>query len=229
MSSLTKEQFRERLKITSSIISDFDNTTIETFIDVALEAYSRKLPEVQWDIDNDIVDGQDLYDYPTSALSISKLRVSDTLEPVRFVTEDQGSGDKIRPGIVFTRSYYELMTKDYYLDPTSYETPAFVPSYSSFDIEYVMLQTMSTIKDTALEALSFYVKYLAYEDKIAEVLDVSQGNEGIKSLSETDTSGASTEVTFVSTAKIADNYRDLMDKALGNFNDLTTIPYGTRG
>lgn len=217
------------MKITSSIIANFDNTTIETFIDIALEAYSSKLPEVQWDIDNDVVDGQDLYDYPANALSISKLRVSDTLESVRFVTEDQGSGDKIRPGIVFTRSYYELETNDYYLDPTSYKTPASVPSYSSFDIEYVMLQTMSTIKDTALEALSFHVEYLAYRDKIAGVLDSSQGNEGVQSLSETDTSGASTEVTFVSIAKIADNYRSLMDKALDNFNDLTTIPYGTRG
>ncbi|MHC4395617.1 MAG: hypothetical protein ACYS1A_08170 [Planctomycetota bacterium] len=229
MSSLTKVQFRDEIKTRSNAISGLENNNIETFIDMALREYSRRLPEVRVSADNEVVSGQEFYDYPTDAESISDCRDSETLKPIRFTTENQGTGEKIRLGNILTRSYYDLIATDYYADPISFKSAPAISSYSTFDIEYVILQTMATIKNTGIEALAFYVEFLAYRKQAADC-EMEDGERIIESLTDRDTTGATTEVSFAARGKIAENYRTLAQGALDKFDDaIRFIPYGTRG
>jgi len=221
MSSLTKAQFRDRLKNRSVIINSLSNAIIEEFIDQALEAYSDKLPEVRWSIDNAIVVGQVLYAYPASALKITKLRDSDTLAEILFQTEDQDGTNKIRPGNFLRRSYHNLLQREYYVDPLSTETIESTGSgYESFDIEYVMLQTMTTVKDTGLATLALYIEYLAFGYKASDAENYAD------SITDADSSGAS---TTISQGNLKEFYADQAQSKLDAFNASVRKPYGTRG
>lgn len=221
MASLTKAEFRDRLKNMSVIINSLDNSIIEGFIDQALEAYSDRLPEVRWDVDHEVVDDQDLYDYPDNALRITKLRDSESLAEILFATEDQDGTDKIRPGNYLSRSYHELVQAAYYVDPLSQESAeATGTGYTSFDIEYVMLHTMATIKDTGLAALALYVESLAYGYKVSDAENYAA------TITDQDPSGASTTINQGSLAKY---YADQATAKLEAFNAATRRAYGTRG
>ena len=221
MSSLTKVQLRDRLKNRSVVINSLADAIIEEFIDQALEVYSERWPEVRWQIDNIVVDGQELYTYPTSAMKITKLRESDTLAEILFQTEDQDGTNKIRPGNYMRRSYHDLLQKEYYIDPLSVGTAELTGAgYTSFDVEYVMLQTMTTIKDRGLAALALYVEYLAYNYKASDAENYAV------SITDADSSGAS---TTISQGNIGKFYSDQAQGKLNAFNSSVRQPYGTRG
>ncbi len=228
MSSYTKTQFRDELKIRSDAVKSMNNSDIEIFIDIALRAYSGRLPEVRVDADNDVIDGQELYDYPTNALQIVQVIDADGRNEILFTTEDQGNGDKIRLGNIFRRSYDALLQASYYSDPLTQETVTSESSYSSFDIEYVMLQDMSSIKDTGLEALVYYVEYLTLNKKADEAASQSTGTP--KSITDADATGASTTIAYGVRTDLVKRYSDLAQNAYDKFlNAVQNIPYGTRG
>lgn len=224
MSSQTKAQYTTELKVRSSVLSGFDDSTLGTFIDIALRAYSLSLPELQVSADVAVVSGQELYDYPTGALRIIKLRSSATGRQIGFAIENQGNGEKIKPGNVVMSSYEGLMEQEYYVDPLSTRQGSGAQeTYTAFDIEFAMLHTMETIKDTGLEALSHYVEYLAFGSK-AE--DAELADETSESITDRSSDGASTTIKYANTGK---QLRSRGDTALERFDKLIRTPYGTRG
>jgi len=197
MSSFTKAEYIARLITTSKVAADINTESaeaLENIIDEALEAFSRYSPEVQWAINNTVVDGQDLYDYPANALSIIQLRDSDSLSEIEFVTEDQGSGDKIRPGSALQRSYESMLDKPYYYDPLRRSSDtALITGYAAFDIEYTLLQTFATIKDTSLPALKSLIEHFCLLHKAQHVEDYTD-------ITDTDATGATTTFRLSSMA-----------------------------
>lgn len=242
MSSLTKDQFIEEMRVRSKVMSSVEDADASVFVDIALRAYSNSFPKVMWDVDNAVVPGQSLYDYPTGAMRIIKLRTSDALNPVRFTIEDQGSGNKIRPGSIEQGSLDHLMEQDYYVDPTnsggstsglvSLSTLEDVIGFDAFDIEYVQLQTMADISDNGLDALALYMEYLAYNAKASEAAEetLSETGEAASSISDSDSSGASTTVSFTTKESASKNFANLAESKLAEFNrKVDKVPYGRRG
>lgn len=231
MSSYTKAQFRDELKIRSDAIKSMDNSDIEIFIDIALRVYSERLPEVRVDADNDVVGGQELYDYPASALQIIQVIDADGRNEILFTTEDGGNGDKIRLGNILRRSYNDLLQASYYSNPLMQKIVLSESGYSLFDIEYIMLQDMSSVKDTGLESLSYYVEYLTYNKKADE--SASQSEEEIgsapKSITDSDATGATTTIAYSVRTDLVKRYADLAQSARDKFLDAVQKVYGTRG
>lgn len=226
MSSLTKVQFIVELKVRSSVLSSMDDSALGTFIDIALRAVSKRLPELRVSVDNAVVSGQESYDFPASALGVVAIRNSETKSEVLFAIENEGSGDKIKLGSVMSRSYQELMQQDYYENPLAQDSWS-QESYSAFDIVYTMIQDMDSIKDTSLEALSFYVEHLALLRKAEESADQASGAPLPVSITDSSSDGSATTVSFGDTPK---RYRELSTQALERFEDeVTQSPYGTRG
>lgn len=227
MSSLTKAEYITELKVRSSVLSGLADSTLGTFIDIALRAYSSSLPELEVSPDNAVVSGQELYDYPTGALRIIKLRSSTTGSQISFAIENQGEGEKIKPGNVVMNSYEELLEQGYYTDPLSTQQGSGVQeTYTAFDIEFAMLHTMATIKDTGLEALAFYVDFLSYR-KQADEAEAEAALESPESITDRSSDGASTSIKFTNSAK---SYRALSAKSLAAYTAcVKPIPYGTRG
>ena len=93
MSSLSLAEYKAELKIRSDIIFNMDDDDLTTIIDMALRRFSGDFPKLMWDVDNDVVDNQVLYDYPTNAVKIISLRDSASKEAIDFAIEDQGGGD----------------------------------------------------------------------------------------------------------------------------------------
>lgn len=242
MSSLTKDQFIEEMRVRSRVMFSMDEADADTFVDIALRAYSDKFPKLLWDVDNAVVSGQSLYDYPIGAMRIIGLRTSGALNPVRFTIEDQGSGNKIRPGSIEQGSLDGLLTQDYYVDPTnsggsasgliSLSTLEDVMGYDAFDIEYVKLQTMAEISDNGLDALALYMEYLAYGLKASEAAEatLSESGEAASSISDSDSSGASTTVSLTTKESASKNFEGLAEKKLAAFHRMVAkVPYGRRG
>jgi len=195
MSGVTKAEYIVELKVRSGLLSGFSDGVLGTFIDIGLRAYSLTLPELQVSPDNAVVSGKELYDYPTGALRIIKLRSSSTGNQISFAIENQGNGEKIKPGNVVMSSYAGLLEQEYYTDPLSTQQGSgTVETYTAFDIEYAMLHTMETIKDTGLEALAHYIEYLALQNKASAAAENAESGESQTPISITDRSpdGAST-------------------------------------
>ena len=233
MSSYTKVQFRDECKTRSSIVSSFSDTVVEQFIDIALRAYSIKLPELRIKEDNDVVSGQERYNFPSNALSITKITDADTGEEITFAIEDVGTGNQIRLGNIKQNSFYDLLTADYYDSPFSRsEADVSVSGYNTFDIEYTLLHDMSSISDAALEALYYHVLASAYEKKVEDVLSTSETEITTTptSITDRDARGESTQVSYGSRTTISKQYSDLAQRAMDKFNaEINQFAYGTRG
>ena len=233
MSSLTKEQFRDQCKIRSSVISSFIEATIETFIDIALRAYSIKLPELRVSPDNAIISGQELYDFPVNAESITKITDSDTGEEITFAITDEGSNNQIRLDSIILNSFYDLLEADYYESPINQsEVQSSITGYDTFDIEYTLLHDMTSIANTALEALYYHVLASAYEGKLDSALSTSETEITTtpESITDRDARGESTQIKYGSRTSIAKQYSDLVQRALDRFNEIINkFAYGTRG
>jgi hypothetical protein len=231
MSSLTKAQFRDECKTRSSAISSFSDTVIEKFIDIALRAYSQKLPELRVSAGNAIVDGQELYAFPAGAESIIKITDADTGAEITFAVTDEGSGNKIRLGNIKLNSYNDLLEADYYDSPIN-RSEAQATGYDTFDIEYTLLYDITSIGNTALEALYYHILASAYEDKAETAMIASETEITTTptSITDRDARGESTQVSYGSRTAIAKQYSDLSNKAIEQFNQIINkFAYGIRG
>jgi len=233
MSSYTKTQFRDECKTRSSAISSFSDTVIEKFIDIALRAYSQKLPELRVSPNNSVVSGQELYSFPSNAENITKVTDADTGEEIVFVVTDEGNGNKIRLGNLKLDSFYELLQADYYDSPINRsEAQATIAGYDTFDIEYTLLHDMTSIANTVLEALYYHILTSAYDGKIENALAVSETEITTQpaSIMDRDARGETTQITYTSRISIAKQYSDLAQKAMDKFNaEVNKFAYGTRG
>ena len=233
MSSYTKAQFRDECKTRSSAISSFSNTIIETFIDIALRAYSQKLPELRVSPDNVVVSDQELYAFPSNAESITKITDADTGEEIIFAITDEGTGNKIRLGDIKLSSFYDLLEADYYDSPINRsEAQASITGYDTFDVEYTLLHDMTSIVNTALEALYYHVLASVYEGKAESALSTSETEITTipTSITDRDARGESTQITYSNRTAIAKQYSDLATKAMNKFDAIINkFAYGTRG
>lgn len=232
MSSKSKEQFITELKTRSGLLSALEDSTLGIFVDIALRAYSRKLPKVLVSADNTVVSGQELYDFPTDALRVIKIRDAGSGKEILFAVEDQDSGRKFKLGSILTRSVDSLLTKDYYVSPLSsgVDTES-ISGYTAFDIEYVVLHTVDTISDTGLEAIALYVEYLALNQKAEKALSdaLTEAAEVPASITDRSSDGATTTVSFDTRSKVAKGFSDLAAAKLAAFNSEVGGAYGTRG
>ena len=231
MSSLTIEEFKTELKIRSDIIFNMDDDDLTAIINMALRRFSGDFPKLMWDIGNAVVDGQELYDYPDDAVKITKVRDSSSKQQIDYTIEDQGSGDQIRLGSISGNSFDDLMDQNFYYDPLVNEVSALITGYSNFDVEYALLQTIETINDRSIEALSFYVEYLAYgiEANKASQEASEEATNTPESLTDSDADGATTTVKYTTKTKLAMSYRVSASDMLKEYKALViNVPFGGR-
>jgi hypothetical protein len=221
MSSLTKTDFREELKEISPAVAGLENTVIEKMIDRALRAYSRRLPEIRTDANQAIVEGQSLYNYPAGALSIVKVIDSASRKERLFATENQTGTEQFRLGGIMARSTDKRTADDFYVDPLQPGSQALTTTQGggTFDIEYVQLHTMSTIKDTGLDALSLHVESQALGHKASEP-------EKYADHSYTLPGGLSSQLRLQDAAK---RFETQAAQKLKAFEGAVQSGYGTRG
>ena len=228
MSSVTKTQYRDELKLTIPILADATDALVEKFIDIALRAYSDYLPQLLTETETSVVAEQTLYDLPTGTLKVISVKESATKAGINFKTvNEDGAGQQLEIGTIQQKSYSALLRTDYYQDPLvfgSVET-TLGSAYSTFDIEYTALQTMASIGDTGLKALTYHVEYQSHTYKSLEVTLPTGSMDYPASISDSDSSGNSQSVTLSSAKDVADFYTSQAEKSLANFNQEVMIPY----
>lgn len=235
MSSYTASEFITELKANNAVIAEFTDAQVLVFLNTALRRFSGVFPELRISADNDVVDGQELYDFPSGALSITKIIDSDSRKEIAFAIENQGGddpADQIRLGNIIRSSASDLLEATYYDNPLASVSSSQVTGYTSFDIEYTLLQTIESIKDTSLDAISFYVEYLACNNKAAEVAAgaVTSSERVAESISDTDSSGASTTIKYSSSKEMTAVLRTQANEALERYNsEIGRSAYGVRG
>lgn len=234
MSSLTLADYKTELKIRSDIVFNMDDDDLTAVINMALRRFSGDFPKLKWGYNNDVVDNQVLYDYPANAVKIISLRDSASKEAIDFTTEEDDSesdGDQIRPGSISGNSFDEILESNFYDSPLVSVTSTLVTGYSSFDIEYALLQTIETINDRSLEALSLYVEYLVYgieANKASQEASVEATNTP-ESLTDSDADGATTTVKYTTKTNLAKSYRSSASDRLAEYKALViNVPYGGR-
>ena len=228
MSSYTKSQFIAHIKTRSSLLSSFADETLSTFIDSALWVLSEKQPEIRVDADNAFASGTDLYDLPTDCLDVYSVRDSDSRQRIEWSIENQGAGDHLRLGNISLPSYQDDIEQAYYNDPFSNRSVA-GNTYTSFDIEYSILQTMSSVKDTHLEALYNYILYQACNNKVETIAMAAGSQEAVNQLTDTDASGNTTSVTFASAKESVSNLTTLAESYLDRFTkSVGSVAFGLR-
>ena len=235
MSSYTASEFIAELKNNNAVIAAHTDAKVLGFLNTALRKISGVFPELRISADNEVVTDQELYDFPADALSITKIIDSDSRKEIAFTIENQGGddpADQIRLGNIVRSSASDLLEATYYDNPLAQVGSSQVTGYTSFDIEYSLLQTIETIKDTSLDAISFYVEYLACNNKASEVAAgaVSSSERVAESISDTDSSGASTQIQYSSTKDTTTVLRTQANEALERFNaEIGRSAYGVRG
>lgn len=236
MSSITQSEFITELKLRSAIIAEMDDADIASFIAVALRAYSAKDPYELVSADNDVVVDQDEYSLPSGCIKVTDVVDSANNEPIRFSVVDNDGGKVIKLGNKLQRSYSDLLQGTYYANPL-HQSSAASYSYTQFDIYYVILQTLTSIDESALEVLTFYIEYLSYLQKAntisTQIAAAAEAGGEPVSITESDSTGASTSVSFgskSSSEKLRESLKESADESLKRFNDhFNVIAYGTRG
>ena len=236
MSSYSTSEFITELKAANAVISSFSDADVATFLGIAFRKYSAAFPELRLSPDNEIVDGQELYDFPEGALKITKIMDSDSHKEIGFVIETPDDAesvvDQIRLGNILRTSVSDLLQQDYYSDPVATASSSEVVSYDTFDIEYSILQTIDTIKDTGLDAVGAYVEYLACNNKAGEVaIGAADSSERVaEQIIDQDSSGASTTIKYAASKDMANTLRQQATDALARYNEAAGgMAYGTRG
>ncbi len=106
-----------------------------------------------------------------------------------------------------------------------------IDKLTQFDIEYAVLQTISTINDRSLEALSLYTEYLAYgieANKASQAASVEATNTP-ESLTDSDADGATTTIKYTTKINLAKSYRADASRMLSEYRALViNVPYGGR-
>lgn len=227
MSSLTKSQFITQIKTRSSLLAEFTESTLGTFIDIALRAVSELKPEILVDADNAYTEGTDLYDVPSGCLNVTRVIDSDSRKRIEFSIENQGAGDKIRLGNIIKRSYDPLIEQGFYIDPTNSGVVS-SDSYTSFDVEYSILQTMTTIKDTSLEAIYNYVLYQACSNRAEGIASSAGKQDTVNTMTDADAEGNSNSFTFASSKEAVSNFTALAESYLLKFLSSVGSAFGIR-
>ena len=231
MSSLTKVEFREELKLKgyiSSFVTTYGDSVLDNFIDKALKAFSDKLPSVMISEDNTVVNS--LLSFPTNALTVTRLRSSSSGKDVDFNIDNVAGLKTIKVGNIHGSSTDDLITSEYYEDPLNVSTKELITT-DIVDIEYVLLQTIPTISDSSLEAIEDHVDYQIYDvlagDALNEVM-TSDGNNPI-TITDTASNGSATQITYDPKTTAAKRYIDFAKIKLDRFKELTEISYMVRG
>jgi len=231
MASITKSAFIAELKSIDEIIEDLSDSVVSSFIDQALRAFSKKMPYAKVDADNTVVDGAESYDLPADCHEVTDVVESTTKTHINFNVFDEGSGQKLFLGSIYVNVLDELMDIDFYNDISSQSSNSGLTSYSAFDIRYVVLQTITTIADTYLEAIGFYVEYLAYKRKasgIALAATELTSDNSVTRITDSD-QGGNFSVEFDKPANVKKALEDSAGAALDKFNAATNFPYMIRG
>ncbi len=227
MSSYTKSQFITHIKSRSSLLAGFEDATLSTFIDTALRAFSEKIPEFRLSTDNAFDSSENPVDLPDDCLDVYIVRDSSSKQAIDWNVVNEGDGDMLLLGDIQLPSYQNEIEQSLYIDPLQSASLSSV-TFTSYDIQYSILQTMSTIKDTSLEAIYNHILYQACSDK-AESIALSVSNQEIVSeLRDTDASGAETAVKFNSSKEQVDNFTRLGESYLKKFEQSTNIAFGMR-
>lgn len=228
MSSYTKVTFITHIKIRSSLLASFADATLSTFIDSALRALSGKQPEIRIDADNAFSSDDNPVDLPDDCLDVYSVRDSDSGQRITWSIENEGLGDKLRLGSIALPSYIDEIEQEFYIDPTNSRGISST-AFTIYDIEYSILQTMSTAKDTHLEALYNHILYQACSYK-AESIAMSAGSqEQVNQLRVQDASGESVESTFASSKEAVTNLTTLAESYLDKFNSsVGNVAFGVR-
>ena len=216
MASVDKNEFITQLRFRSQAARTLPHETLDIFVDMALRAYSEKLPLVKIAKDNETVDSG-LYDFPDDAIRILQIVDSASRKPIEFAIEQNGA-KQIRLGSIAGRSYEELLEQPFYGSPLSSSVSDTVTSFETFDIEYAALHTLSTISEFGVEALTVYIEYLMFQEKASNPEDFVE-------VVDTDPSGASTTLRNASAGK---GYMDMSKAKLEQFNHFMGIAYGVR-
>jgi hypothetical protein len=223
MSSLTKAQFITQIKARSALLVEFTDATLSTFIDMALSAFSNKKPEIRISADNAYIES--LVDLPNDYLDVFSV-YGDTGQSITWAIENDGSGDKLRLGIVALPSYQDETEQEFYVNPLVLGSVS-SPSFTIYNIQYSILQTMATIKDTYLEAIYNHILYQACQYK-AEALALSAGSQDMATKITDTAGGVTTDVTFASSKETMGNYTALAESYLSKFNISVGGSFGVR-
>lgn len=222
MSSLTKVQFRVRLKLRNPIkkLADAD---AENLIDLALEAYSQHFPQFVTQKNITYVDANS-YSFPSDGLKLSKVVDADSNNEKTFQVEISTSSVKTYTIGNFASSSPEgdgLTEIDYYVNPTASEYLALSSTGADgkFNLIYSRLQTVPTISDLSLDTLRSYIEYLYYEDKASDI-------ENYVDIVDREVSGASTTTKASGIQKM---FVQMAESKLSEFMKAVQIPYGNRG
>lgn len=228
MSSYTKTQFIAFIKTRSSLLASFADTVLSIFVDSALRALSEKQPEIRIDADNAFSSDNNPVDLPSGCLDVYSVKDSNSGYAISWSVINEGNGDKLLLGNIALPSYQDEIDNNYYIDPILSNSQT-SRTFTRYDIEYSILQTMSTVKDTYLEALYNYILYQACNYK-AEEIAMSAGNqETMNQLTDTDASGNTTSITFASSKEAVSNLTTLAELYLDKFNkSVGNIAFGLR-
>jgi hypothetical protein len=223
MSSLTKAQFITQIKTRSALLAEFTDATLSTFIDMALRAFSDKKPEIRVSADNAYTES--LVDLPDDCLDVYSV-YDGSGQSVTWSIENDGSGDKLRLGIVALPSYQDEIEQAFYVNPLISGSVS-SQSFTSYNIKYSILQTMATIKDTSLEAIYNHILYQACSYK-AEGIAVSAGSQDVATRITDSAGGVTTDITFASSKETLSNYTSLAESYLAKFNTIVGSAFGVR-
>jgi len=228
MSSYTKSSFTTYIKTKSALLASFADATLSTFIDSALIEFSRKKPEKRIDADNEYDSDTNPVDLPDDCLDVYGVRDSDSLHAISWSLEDEGDGNKLRLGSIQLPSYIDEIEQSFYIDPTTSGTVSGT-SFTTYDIEYSILQTMSTIKNTYLETLFNHILYQACSYKAEQIAMSAGSQEQVNQLRVSEASGESVESTFASSKEVVTNLTTLAESYLKKFNDsVGNVAFGIR-
>jgi hypothetical protein len=231
MSSLTKVEFREELKLKgyiSSFVTTYGDSVLDNFIDKALRAFSDKLPQVMISEDNTVVNSE--LTFPTNALAVTRLRSSSSGKDADFNVDNVVGIRTIKVGNIHGSSTDDLITSEYYEDPLNVSTKELTTT-DVVDIEYVLLQTIPTISDSSLEAIEDHIDYQIYDVLAGNALEEAMTSNGDNPTTITDTAsnGSTTQITYDPKTSAAKRYIELSKIKLDRFKEQTEIGYMVRG
>jgi len=230
MSTKTISQYVTEIKVRSALLKTMPDSDLETFIEIALREYSRLQPEIKVSENNAVITGQTEYTIPSNAIKVVNLWESATKHPVLFEVRTKDNGNSvIIIGDKKQRSTAPIEQQVYYNSPLDYNAPL-DGGYVSFDIEYAILQTMATIKETGLDALFYYIQFMAYDYKGSELALLAETDQegAMESLTDSDPTGASHTIRFSSKLNVSNTYTKLGEAMYKRFMGKLSIPYGAR-
>ena len=216
---MTTAEFTTGLRNRSPVFKELEDTTVEGFIDSALEVFSQYQPHASVSRENERNE-DDIYDKPTRALRVTDVKVTGSDNPIHFQIVEIEGVDKIALGDIKRPSYQRLLAVNHYISPGLGAGTAYRGSQSGgnslFDIHFNELQTLDSIDATKHEHIRNYSEYLSYFYKASDP-------ENIVNITDREPSGASTTLGY---SEISKTYIKLAESKLNAFMMRVNIPIG---